>query len=490
MCAFPNGTIGEAAGVQTVVNALKSRVTWWETRNEPDTSVSAADYITELTEFRTAVLTADPTAKILGPGVVTLNGTRRTWLTDFFAAGGGALIDGFSFHDYNTGGSDIQLARRCYDEIETLLTTYGQQAKPRWMTEWGTFAAMDGVNVSRVQARQTMIATLMHDQFGVPKERTFWFYDRSHGFWTFSSFLQNEVDDLYPVATMLRVFAEEVLGKTYAAELDFGTVENDVYIGNRYTSVAGDSLAIVSAGRTDGSVTLAVTGASSLTVVDHFGNTSTVVVSGGSATVAVGNEPVYVRVPSGVTATVTPRTYGTNIALTATATASAGSRVSRVNDGLFETSYYYDSDSVLSTEFPHYNATLPAWVQLDWGGAQTFNTVIVHCPNPWQFQTSLLDFDLQYWNGSTWVTIQTVTKSPVSVASMTKDSEGGTRVDSFYDEQHIFQFEFSAISTSKLRIYARSTSYGHLPDAKCSGAAPVAGGQAMSIREIQVFDRP
>lgn len=490
LCCFPNGTVGATTGVQSVVNTLKDRVSWWETRNEPDQTVSVAAYVAELTEFRSAVLGADATAKILGPAITTINATKLAWWSDFFTQGGGALIDGVSFHEYNSVNGDLNLARRSYDAWIALLVTHGQENKPRWMTEWGTFAAADGVLDGRGHGRWTMLGMLIREQYGIPKERTHHFYDRSHGFWDYPSFWQTESGELYPVATLMRVFSEEVFGKTYAAALDFGTVDNRMYVGNRYSEGTDTVLAVMAVGRVDGSIVLSVTGASSLTTVSSVGVQSTVAVSGGTATIPVGVGPVYVRVPSGVTATVSARTYGTNLAPSATATASTGgTNVARVNDGLWRSAYYSDTNAPDHVDAPHYNQTLPATIELAWGSAQTIDTVIVHAPTPWQFQCSLLDFDLQYWDGSAWIGISTATYVPTAIASVVSNERGGTRADSFFDHRHVFQFEFADITTTKVRLVVRDATYGSMPNAMTAGVSSLDGWKAATVTEIEVYRR-
>ena len=116
MIGFPNLPVNaapNAAGIQAVVSRYMNSVKHWEPRNEPNDGASGSSFVTnELIPFYNAVKGADSTAKVMGPGVVSIDQDCQGWLQDFFNAGGGNYIDAFSFHAYNTFMGDLYMGRQ------------------------------------------------------------------------------------------------------------------------------------------------------------------------------------------------------------------------------------------------------------------------------------------------------------------------------------------------------------------------------------------
>ena len=77
MIAFPNlpaNTPPNTTAIQAVVSRYKNNINHWEPRNEPNDGASGAGFVTnELIPFYNAVKAGDPTAKVMGPGVVNLD---------------------------------------------------------------------------------------------------------------------------------------------------------------------------------------------------------------------------------------------------------------------------------------------------------------------------------------------------------------------------------------------------------------------------------
>lgn len=496
VCQFPYGTevAGSAAGVTTVVNALGP--IWYECTNEPDNAgINPVTFVAHLQRFHAMVKAANPNAKVLGPNQVTINANAANWLEQFLAAGGGQYLDGFSYHDYNSLNGDITLARTVYDRFIATLTRYNLHNLPRFMSEWGTFAGIRSFTPRR-QARWWGMALLIWEQYGVPKERTFDFYQVSHGFGDYPSWNQTYDLSCFPIVTLQRVYSEEVFGKNYSQRLDFGEVENKHYVGNRYDGADGTKvLALISQGLTDGSVILNVTGATGLVQVDTWGVSSTVPVVDGRATVPVTELPSYVRLPAGVTATVISRVYGRNIAhdqSPATALSSGGAGTpNKVVDRIDES--FYDAYSSLSAPFSDTGTVLPATLTVTMGKESTFDTVIVRCPPPWQAQGSLLDYDLQYLapDGTTWVTLQTVVEPKRHFAINSDYYLGfGGYSETYWSERHTFVHRLGRqITSRKLRLYVRDCSKGgELDLVATTGDGSGDTGKYLSVREIEVYN--
>ncbi|MDD5350534.1 MAG: hypothetical protein PHQ12_10020, partial [Chthoniobacteraceae bacterium] len=325
LIAFPNGTRQNLDGVRRIVAHFKNDVKYWEPRNEPNDIPGDRFATEEMQPFYAAVKSADPEAKVLGPGVVSLE--RMAWIERFLEAGGGKAIDAFSFHAYNNVNGDVWLARKTLGDLSTLLTRYGLQEIEKWQTEQGYFAASYGVYQPRLQGRWTMVQMMTYEQYGIPKEHNNLWYDRSGGFWEFPAWWSNEDGSLNPAGVLMRVWSEELHGTRFAEALDFGTPGNQLYIGSRFTGSGRQVYALMSAGNPRGSVEIRVPGASSVRIVSAFGEDSELSVSNGKATLAVPELPVYVETASALT--VAPLNYGKNLTQTPGVTVTADSVAGR-----------------------------------------------------------------------------------------------------------------------------------------------------------------
>ncbi len=122
---------------------------------------------------------------------------------------------------------------------------------------------------------------------------------------------------------------------------------------------------------------------------------------------------------------------GTNVALHAVATAQStfpGYSASRVNDGNISTTVggAYSWANALNNGPDGY---LPQWLQLDFGSTKTIDEIRLYTSASFEIK----DYDLQYWNGSAWVTIADINNN-------TQDSRSHS---------------FSPVSTTKIRVIAR-----------------------------------
>jgi hypothetical protein len=175
------------------------------TRFEGPENEPPADDMTahKLRLFQGAVHEGNANAKALGPCAVAIP-PGFTW-TGFFDANGGSYVDEISFHAYNfdTNG-DINLARSTLATFQSQLATHGLDSKVLWQTEsTQPFNCDYGVYHPR-RARRPLLATLLLEEAGVPRERNNWWYDVSHGFWSFPSFIEYADGSLGPEAVLVR----------------------------------------------------------------------------------------------------------------------------------------------------------------------------------------------------------------------------------------------------------------------------------------------
>lgn len=444
------------AGVQQVVAAFGTENVWYECRNEPDTNTAdAAVFVAELQQFHAYVKAANPNAKVLGPNQVSLNSGQLHWARAFFQNGGGNYIDGYSFHAYNMCSGELDRGRKNAQRMVDLLTEFGQQNKPRWMTEWGCFASTYGSFTPMRQLRWVMMDMLLWEQYGIPKERFYYFYERSHGFWDYPSFLITDTYGLYPAATAMRVFSEEVFGKAYAERLDFGDEDQD-FIGSRYSGSNGDVIVLMACGRHGDDVSFTVSGAApaTLDVIDSMGASSTRLVSGGVCTIAVSGAPLYIRVPTGITLTTRPRRFGADLVrqgMWSVATSSTGhSGATRLTAGAVPDDYPY-----------YHDAPLPITLTLKLGQMTTFDTVYIRGSQPWQVRSAILEGYVEVKNGASWERIGTIENSYRVKHFVTGWRDTNCYIETYYNER--FSWCFTApqtFRTDEVRLVVTQATWG------------------------------
>jgi len=501
LVTFPNldGSPTQLAGVTTVVAALYPDCKYYEgPSNEPPMNSTTA---TAMQAFAGAVHAGNASAKAIGPCSVSLP-PAQPW-TDFLDESGGTYCDAISFHAYNfdTNG-DINLGRSTLQTFTGVLSSYGLGSKPLWQTEsTQPFNSVYGVYHPR-RARRPLLATLLLEEAGCPRERNNWWYDVSHGFWDFASFLQGVDGSLGPEAVLGRVLAEETWGKTYASAVDFGTIGNAMYLGSLYTAADGSSCVVLMATSymTGASLAFSVSGTSGpVTVVDGFGNEKQVRVSKGRITVPMTDVPAYVRLPVGASVAVhrvngwSPRGIGTSLSSAATTREIDGTTFSVIADGGYITSYADGTGiapSGVALDGPY--AETPGVTTLTWPTATLIERVIVWCGSSWQAAGTLIDFDVQTYDGSIWTTRRTVTKpDPPWFYFGSGDENAGCFVETYWDEQWVFDVELpQAVSCRGVRLNVRQASFGGEP-LVCP--IPWEHGQgtpteAYKIQEIAVVD--
>ena len=217
MIAFPNGTQGEGGGRAEDRRALQGRGPLLRAAQRAQLRQQRAriSLEKEMKPFYATVKGVDRSLKVMGPGTVAIGPSLLPWIEDFLKAGGGDYIDAFSFHVYNGINGDLVMGRKSMDNLLALLKKYGADKKELWQTEQGYFAAMYGVYQPRHQGRWTMLEMMLFDQYGLPREHNHLWYDRSHGFWDFPTWWENDDGGFNPAVPLMRVFAEEQFGTRF-----------------------------------------------------------------------------------------------------------------------------------------------------------------------------------------------------------------------------------------------------------------------------------
>ena len=509
LIAFPNG-VGASnphqqdanlAGLTQIVQQFHGDVKYWEPLNEPNYKYSGADFVNkELKPFYQTVKAVDPSCKVLGPGIVTIGPNGLTWIEDFLKAGGANYIDAFSFHAYNNVNGDLTLARESLDNLNALLTKYGVGNIEKWQTEQGYFAAVYGAYQPRLQGRWTMLQMMVYEQYGIPKEHNHLWYDKSHGFWDFPAFWENEdglssYGSFDPAAPLMRVWSEELYGTNYQSAYNLGALGNKLYIGDFFSGPDKQVAAFQSAGRTDGSLTLNVSGGASLHVVSAFGAASDIPVTGGQAVLPVPELPVYVELAAGQTIQPVPVDYGPDLALTpGTVAAASGSGASPLNpsypnstnkiiNGTLENWYYAQGNG--DHPWMGNDSALPGWVQITLPQPMTISHAVVYAGVPWQSDGSLLDYELQYDQNGQWVTLDHPVE-PTNVVDFFTSAVFCT-ADSFYSDRDVFVHDFAPVTTQKVRLLVHDVTYGGGPTQDIVAAGGQTGPHQITLREIELY---
>jgi len=166
---------GSNAHFDTFVTKLAAHVgtsiKYWEVWNEPNVvgyankNWTSAQWVRMTKDARQIILSANPNAVIVSPGIAT--GT--SWLTNFLAAGGGAYVDVIGFHGYaNPPESVLSLIT----PVQTAMAAGGMGSLPLWDTEasWGADTVLPDLDM---QAGSVARLYLLNAANGV--SRLYWY---------------------------------------------------------------------------------------------------------------------------------------------------------------------------------------------------------------------------------------------------------------------------------------------------------------------------
>ncbi len=500
MIAFPNGTKGHLDGVKKIVEHFKKDVTYFEPRNEPNGGSNGTNFVKdEMIDFYNAVKSVDPALKVIGPGTVSIGpgGSGLGFIEDFLKADGAKYIDGFSFHIYNGVNGDLWLMRKTMDGLTEMLKKYNAQDKELWQTEQGFFACVYGDYQPHIQSRWSMMEMMIFEQYGLPKEHNHLWYDVSHGFWDFPTWWENDDRGFNPVVPLMRVWSEELFGTKFKKTYDIGAVGNRLYFGSLFEGEKKRFAAFMSAGSTDGKIELRVTGGDKLHVVSAFGVESDLAVAGGVATLPVPEIPVYVELAAGQNIEVVPQEFGANLAraegvkVTASGTGvhpvdkKIPNGIAKLTNGEFENWYY--AQKLEAQPWMDDTKEFPCWVQLEFPKPTEIGRVIIFAPTPWQWQSTPVDYELQYDDAGKWVTIEHVTE-PLKTFKVLSPALR-TKVDSYFSDRHIFQHQFKPVTTSKIRMLVHNTTFGGGATEEVAKAGGQTGPHQLMLREIEVYGK-
>ena len=493
LVVFPNGT-WDQVGVRKIVERFKGVVKYWEPRNEPNFSTGATAFVqNELKPFYELVKSVDPSLKVIAPGAVTVGPPMAGWNEEFFRAGGGKYIDAFSFHAYNCVNGDLGLTRMSLDQVNAWLAKYNLAGMEKWQTEQGFLGPVYGAYQPRLQGRWSMLQMMVYEQYGIPKEHNHYWYDRNGGFWDEPRWVQNEDGSINPVGVLLRVWSEELAGTRFSASLDFGNPGNKLFVGSLFQGPGKQVAALMTSGENRGRLELLVSGTASVKVVSPFGSEVQLPVVQGKVTVAVSELPTYVEYAG--TLSVVPFNWGANLALQSGVSAAAsGSTVHPIDGGINNTitkvfngqlDTWYWTQARDARIWESNNATYPAWFELRFPTDTTMDRVVIYAGIPWQWDGSILDYELQVEQGGQWVSLERVQEPVNTFRAYTQTNR--TTVDSFYSERCVFTHSFAPVTTRKIRLWVNEVTWGGASNKDLKDAGAQGGEHQLNLREIEVY---
>lgn len=471
--------------VRAVVTRFKGQVKVWEIMNEPNFSFgNPAEYVAVLKQAYAIIKEVDPAAKVMGPDVC---GIQLGWYEAFYKAGGKDCTDILSEHDYE-GHESIDMAHWVwkYGELRKLMAANGDQDKPLWQTE----RAISGVRgedfLGATQAVRTTFHRDLLETLGVPPEHNNHFYINDHGFGDCPSFVWSRSGP-HPAALALRVRHAMTTGRAYRGTLDFGANGNSLFMGLRYLGDDGSTIILRNLGTLDEAMDIAVTGGNAVTVVDAMGNEQAMTAQGGKIHLTVRQMPTYLRLDKGEDITVPIYDFGRNMAPSATFSYSGGGAgdYSLLNNGIIESIHAgnphggNDGKLIWTADF----TSGPQNLDIVFDRPRAIDTVILHGVRADNAFCALLDYDLQWFDGTTWATIHSVhTPCPPSEPSVSQMCKYNT----WYLDNNLFLDHFPAVTTARLRLVIKRVTHGFVPDDIARAWGNVNPCKVM-LREVEVF---
>lgn len=468
--------------VRAYVTHFKGLVKYWEVMNEPNfTYKTPAEYVAMLQEVSGIIKEIDPQAQVVGPDVC---GVNLDWYQKFYEAGGGKYVDILSVHDYE-GHESIDPWHWLwkFGKLREIMTQHGDGNKQIWQTE----RAVGGLRAQEyLGGAQAVRITMRYDvceALGIPNEQNIHYYLNEGGYHDVPTYIWS-ASGPHPAALAMRTRTALTQNKKFTGTLDFGPTGNKIYFGLRFSGDTGSTILLRNHGTLDQTLELGLTSGKSVTLMDSFGNAKTLRPRRGKITVAVPALPVYLLLEKGQDIVVPKIDFGNNLAAHATFTftgASASDPATLVN-GIFETQH---PDNPYKTFWAGKLGDATPSLEIDLGAPRPVSKMIIYsvrADNPF---CTLLDYDLQYWNGQKWVTIDKV-RTPCPPSDLVTSSD--SVVNTWYNDENFFVHEFDPITTSKLRIVALRTTYGFMVDKLAVAATGwPANEQTLMLREVEIY---
>jgi len=114
---------------------------------------------------------------------------------------------------------------------------------------------------------------------------------------------------------------------------------------------------------------------------------------------------------------------------------------------------------------------------------QAINRVIIRGVRADNTFCALLEYDLQYFDGRVWKTLEEVRNTmPPSEEARTADAKSAI----WMDDINFYVHQFPTVRAEKVRLVARRVSQGFVPDRRATAWGNVIPAKLM-LREIEIF---
>ena len=129
----------------------------------------------------------------------------------------------------------------------------------------------------------------------------------------------------------------------------------------------------------------------------------------------------------------------------------------------------------------------PTWIEIRLPKPAAVARVVVYASPPWQSQSTLLDYELQYDAGGRWLTIQRVCEPTRVLEVFTPPTR--TTVDNFFSDRWIFQHAFKPVTTGKIRLLVHDVTWGGGPTKAVTEAGGQTGLRQLTLREVEIYGK-
>ncbi len=471
--------------IRPLIERFKGRVARYELFNEPNFSIKPDEFVTLAAPVYKMIKEIDPQAQVMGPSVC---GIQLPWYKGFYEAGGARVCDILTIHDYE-GNESISPEhwRWKFKELHKLMAQYGDEKKAIWQTErcvsgLRTIGLLPGAQAVRVTLHLDLLQTL-----GVPPEHNNLYYLNEGGYVSVPSYVWCGAGP-HPAALALRTREALTKDRKYMGAVDFGSSGADMLMGLRYDGARGPLVIIRNLGTLDMPLVVNVSGGDKLETSDAFGNTKTIPVKDGKASLTITQLPSYLLLKPGDDVVFPKFDFGRNIA-TSAKIAYAGkseSDTSVLQNGILETVHaggpHGDTSGSLLWRGEILKPGAPQNLDLQWTTPRTFDTVFLHGVRADNIYCALLDYDLQAWQNGNWKTISEVRTplpptDPVAVI--------GAKGMTWLQDNNFWVNHFAPVTSDRLRIVFRRATFGLAPDEISLDGRTIPS--VPMLREIEVF---
>ena len=478
---------------RALLERFKGRIRFLEVCNEPNFSGGIEDYFKVHKQVYEIAKAIDPAVQVMGPATVNID---LNWLRKLYELGFKDLTDVVSLHDYEGHESvSPEHWQWKFGEARKLMSAQGDPAKAIWQTE----RAMAGVRGDNFMGLAQAIRTTMHrdllETLGIPTEHNNHYYLNQGGYSSVPTYVWSN-NGPHPAALALRTrhAVTTAVGRRFAGQLDFGPSGRDLLLGVRYAGDDGETVSLRNLGTREMPLDFEVRGATSLDLVDAWGNASPAPVQNGKARLTLAQLPLYVRLPRGAELVAPKLNFGRNVAALAQfsySTTSGKSDFALLNNGVVETYHAGNPNGdtngakIWTGDLPGDVASTPQTLEMRFEAPQTLETVVIRGVRADNAFCALLAYDLQWQDGETWKTIESV-KRPMPPSEEARTADASRAI--WMDDTNFFVHRFKPVTTSRLRLVVHDVTHGFVPDA-VSRAWGNAIPQKLMLREVELYAR-